>query len=102
MLNLIYYVSGELKLGYLKKPYIVTMQTFQMAVLLLFENCDSLTCNEVQETLQLNCDQFGKHVSSLVDCKLLNSSSEVTHLVYLVTNIISGLSGMKEKNIFFI
>lgn len=68
--------QGELKLGYLKKTYIVTMQTFQMAVLLLFENCNSLTCVEVQETLQLNCDQFGKHVSSLVDCKLLNASSE--------------------------
>lgn len=53
------------------------MQTFQMAVLLLFENCDTLTCAEVQETLQLNADQFDKHVSSLVDCKLLAANSEV-------------------------
>ncbi|XP_075213693.1 cullin 2 [Lycorma delicatula] len=68
--------QGELKLGYLKKPYIVTMQTFQMAVLLLFENADSLTCAEVQETLQLNADQFSKHISSLVDCKLLLANSE--------------------------
>lgn len=68
--------QGELKLGYLKKPYIVTMQTFQMAVLLLFENADSLTCAEVQETLQLNAEQFSKHISSLVDCKLLLANSE--------------------------
>uniref|UniRef100_A0A1B6DHH6 Cullin-2 n=1 Tax=Clastoptera arizonana TaxID=38151 RepID=A0A1B6DHH6_9HEMI len=68
--------QGELKIGYLKKTYIVIMQTFQMAILLLFENCDNLTCKEIQDTLQLNSDQFDKHISSLVDCKLLNSSSE--------------------------
>ncbi|XP_054268118.1 cullin-2-like isoform X1 [Macrosteles quadrilineatus] len=68
--------QGELKLGYLKKTYIVTMQTFQMAVLLLFENCDSLSCGEVQQTLQLNSEQFSKHISSLVECKLLSASSE--------------------------
>lgn len=53
------------------------MQTFQMAVLLLFENTDWLTCAEVQETLQLNADQFSKHISSLVDCKLLLANSQV-------------------------
>uniref|UniRef100_A0A1B6LDY5 Cullin-2 n=1 Tax=Graphocephala atropunctata TaxID=36148 RepID=A0A1B6LDY5_9HEMI len=68
--------QGELKLGYLKKTYIVTMQTFQMAVLLLFENCDSLSCGEVQHTLQLNTEQFNKHISSLVECKLLSATSE--------------------------
>lgn len=68
--------QGELKLGYLKKTYIFTMQTFQMAVMLLFEKSDSLTCAEIQETLQLNADQFAKHISSLVDCKLLTASSE--------------------------
>jgi cullin 2 len=74
-------VAGELKLGYLKKTYIVTMQTFQMAALLLFENCDSLSCAEVQQTLQLNAEQFSKHISSLVDCKLLSASSEVRYNV---------------------
>ncbi|KAL1115891.1 hypothetical protein AAG570_006180 [Ranatra chinensis] len=66
--------QGELKLGYLKKPYIVTMQTFQMAILLLFEDTDSLSCSEVQTTLQLNTEQFTKHMASLIDCKLLTSS----------------------------
>ncbi|XP_014262650.1 cullin-2 [Cimex lectularius] len=68
--------QGELKLGYLKKPYIVTMQVFQMAILLLFENSDSFTCEEIQSTLQLNSDQFNKHITSLIDCKLLLCSSE--------------------------
>ena len=53
------------------------MQTFQMAVLLLFEDTDSLSCEEVQKTLQLNSEQFTKHITSLIDCKLLLASSDV-------------------------
>lgn len=48
-LNWLYYLcQSELKLGYLKKPYIITMQTYQMAILLLFETIDKLTCKEIQ------------------------------------------------------
>lgn len=43
-----YLCQGELKLSYLKKPYIITMQTYQMAILLLFENVDVMTCKEIQ------------------------------------------------------
>ncbi|KAM7350899.1 cullin 2 [Cochliomyia hominivorax] len=67
---------GELKLGYLKKTYIVTMQTYQMAMLLLFESCDSMTCKEIQTTLQLNAETFQKHMQSLLESKILNASSE--------------------------
>lgn len=67
---------GELKMSYLKKSYIVTMQTYQMAMLLLFESCDSLTCKEIQETLQLNDETFQKHMQSLIESKLLTSSTE--------------------------
>ncbi|XP_071057116.1 cullin-2 isoform X2 [Onthophagus taurus] len=63
--------QAELRIGYLKKPYIITVQTFQMAILLLFENADSLTCNEIKETLQLNAEQFQRHAVSLVDSKIL-------------------------------
>ncbi|XP_054741948.1 cullin-2 isoform X1 [Anastrepha obliqua] len=68
--------NGELKLGYLKKTYIVTMQTYQMAMLLLFESCDSLTCKDIQTTLQLNSETFQKHLQSLLESKLLTASSE--------------------------
>lgn len=67
--------QGELKLSYLKKPYQVTMQTFQMAILLLFEKTNSLNCKEIQDTLQLNTEQFNKHVTSLLESKLLHSST---------------------------
>lgn len=39
---------GELKLTYLKKPYIITMQTYQMAILLLFEGVDVMSSKEIQ------------------------------------------------------
>lgn len=55
----------------------MTVQTFQMAILLLFETVDSLTCNEIRETLQLNVDQFQRHAVSLVDSKILLAESEV-------------------------
>ena len=67
---------GELKLSFLKKTYIVTMQTYQMAMLLLFESCDSLTCKEIQSNLQLNNETFQKHLQSLIESKLLTASSE--------------------------
>uniref|UniRef100_A0A1A9ZVV0 Cullin-2 n=1 Tax=Glossina pallidipes TaxID=7398 RepID=A0A1A9ZVV0_GLOPL len=67
---------GELKLGYLKKTYIVTMQTYQMAMLLLFELSDSMTCKDIQTTLQLNTETFQKHMQSLLESKLLTASSE--------------------------
>ena len=37
-----------MKFNYLKKPYIVTVQTLQMAILLRFENQDSLTLKDLQ------------------------------------------------------
>lgn len=43
-----YLCQGELKISYLKKTYIITMQTYQMAILLLFENVDVMTCKEIQ------------------------------------------------------
>uniref|UniRef100_A0A336LM86 Cullin-2 n=1 Tax=Culicoides sonorensis TaxID=179676 RepID=A0A336LM86_CULSO len=67
---------SELKLSYLKKSYIITMQTYQMAMLLLFETCDVLTCKEIQDSLQLNADTFQKHIQSLIESKLLIATSE--------------------------
>ncbi|XP_066149057.1 cullin-2 isoform X1 [Euwallacea fornicatus] len=68
--------QAELKLGHLKKPYVVTVQTFQMAILLLFEKTDQLSCKEIRETLQLNSEQFKRHATSLVDSKLLLADTE--------------------------
>nr|CAD7401976.1 unnamed protein product [Timema cristinae] len=70
------YGSSELKLNYLKRPYQITMQTFQMAILLLFETSNTLGYSDVQELLQLNSEQFSKHVASLIESKLITASTE--------------------------
>lgn len=54
------------------------MQTYQMAMLLLFETVDSMSCKDIQETLQLTADTFQKHMQSLIESKLLVASSEVS------------------------
>ncbi|CAK9817563.1 Cul2 [Anthophora quadrimaculata] len=68
--------QGELKFNYLKKPYLVTVQTYQMALLLLFEHCDSIQCKEAASSLRLSHDQLVKHATSLVDSKILKKSTE--------------------------
>ena len=68
--------QGELKFNYLKKSYLVTVQTYQMALLLLFEHCDAIPCREAAASLRLSHEQLVKHAASLVDCKILNKSTE--------------------------
>ncbi|XP_065220060.1 cullin-2 [Planococcus citri] len=76
-LTWMYHLSqGELKLCYLSKVYFITMQTFQMAILLLFESSTSLQCSEIQSTLQLNWEQFLKNCVTLVECKILTSNTK--------------------------
>lgn len=67
---------GELKIAFANRNYIVTMQTYQMAILLLFETTDSMHYKELQESLQLNSDMLQKHILSLVESKLLLADSE--------------------------
>ncbi|XP_050536894.1 cullin-2 [Daktulosphaira vitifoliae] len=81
-----HHCQGELKLNYLQKVYMVTMQTFQMAIMLLFENHNSLKYSEIQELLQLSNDQFQKHINSLVECKLLLIDGDIVTLNTSYTN----------------
>lgn len=60
------------------------MQTYQMAILLLFESTDSLQYKEIQDSLQLNKDMLQKHILSLVESKLLLSDTEVFLINYLI------------------
>jgi len=68
--------SGDIKLGYLAKTYIVNMTTFQMALLLLFEKSDSLNYKELHTTTKMSDEQFPRYVQSLIDAKLLTSNTE--------------------------
>lgn len=75
---------GEIKVSLPKKSYLVTMQTYQMAMLLLFENCDNLSTKEIKEALRLDESNFQKHLQSLIDAKLLTLDTEVNN-AYLFT-----------------
>ncbi|GFR87398.1 cullin-2-like [Elysia marginata] len=61
----------ELKLGYLKKSYIVTMSTFQMATLFPFEVNNSLLFSEIQTSTNLPDKELCKQLQTLVDTKIL-------------------------------
>ncbi|KAF0288450.1 Cullin-2 [Amphibalanus amphitrite] len=62
---------AELRLGYLPRMYLVTLHTFAMAVLVLFETADSLSVDEIQLTTGLPDDHLARNVQALVDAKLL-------------------------------
>ncbi|XP_012254401.1 cullin-2 [Athalia rosae] len=81
--------QGELKLNYLKRAYLVTVQTYQMALLLLFEHCDSISCKEAAVSLRLSQEQLEKHAVSLIECKLLKKSpdSELGEETILMLNL---------------
>ncbi|XP_045120266.1 cullin-2-like isoform X2 [Portunus trituberculatus] len=68
--------QGELKVSQSKRTYLITMSTFQMAMLLMFEKVDSLTCQELQTHTHLNDEQFTKFLQSLLDSKLLLTDAE--------------------------
>ena len=74
---------AELKFCYLKKPYFVTMSTYQMAILLLFQAADSQSYNEIQESTKLNDEQLVKQVQSLVESKLLLTDN-VSHFLCVI------------------
>ncbi|KAG1661386.1 Cullin-2 [Nymphon striatum] len=63
--------TAELKLNYLKKPYLVTMGTLQMAVLLLFDDTDTWNYIKLQQIIQLDHENLKKQLKSIIDAKLL-------------------------------
>ena len=67
----------ELKLCYLKKSYIVTMSTFQMATLQAFEKADSLAFSDIRSSTGLPDRELIKQLQTLVDTKLLSTVDEV-------------------------
>lgn len=68
---------------YLDKPYLITMQASQMAILLLFMTTNSFTSQQLERLVEMNEELFNRNVTSLVACKLLTSSTPVS-LFYLI------------------
>jgi len=65
----------------LEKIHIVTMQMFQVSIMILFEDCNTLKYSEINDILNLNDNQFKKTINSLIECKLLLLDGEVSKLI---------------------
>ncbi|KAG9508628.1 Cullin-2, partial [Fragariocoptes setiger] len=71
-----YLCTAEVRLCYTpKRNYQVSMQTYHMAILLLFESVNSLTYREIRESTQLNDEQLVKHLHGLIEARILLLSS---------------------------
>jgi len=68
--------NADVKVTYLKRPYFVTMGTFQMAILLCFNHSQELTVKDIQVHTQLQEKELIKQIQSLIESKLINGPKE--------------------------
>lgn len=66
--------TGEVKVSYLKRPYFITVTTYQMAVILLFNERTSLQFCEIGEQTQLVEKELIRTLQSLADVRLITIS----------------------------
>uniref|UniRef100_A0A8C6EFE4 Cullin-2 n=1 Tax=Microcebus murinus TaxID=30608 RepID=A0A8C6EFE4_MICMU len=69
-------ISSEVKMNYLGKPYVAMVTTYQMAVLLAFNNSEIVSYKELQDSTQMNEKELTKTIKSLLDVKMINHDSE--------------------------
>lgn len=62
---------AEIRMSHLDRSYFVTMGTYQMAVLLQFNDHEQLTINEIEDATKLNTKEVEKQITSLVEAKFL-------------------------------
>uniref|UniRef100_A0A4X2MCC1 Cullin-2 n=1 Tax=Vombatus ursinus TaxID=29139 RepID=A0A4X2MCC1_VOMUR len=71
-----YLCTGEVKMNYLSKPYVAMVTTYQMAVLLAFNNSETVSFKELHDITQMNEKELAKTIKSLLDVKMINHDSE--------------------------
>lgn len=97
-LSWLHHVStAELKLCYLNKPYIVSLSTYQMAILLLFEQTDQVTWSEMQENTKLDEEYLIKVTRSLTESKLIATAEENTNCPDVVYHLNKAFSSNRTK-----
>ncbi|XP_016396145.1 cullin-2-like, partial [Sinocyclocheilus rhinocerous] len=67
-----YLCTGEVKMNYLCKPYVAVVTTYQMAVLLAFNNSETVSYKELQDSTQMNEKELQKTIKSLLDVKMIS------------------------------
>ncbi|XP_064647338.1 cullin-2-like [Lineus longissimus] len=70
------FCNAELKFAYLKKPYFVTMGTFHMAILLLYNNANTLSFQDLLINTDLPEKELIKQLQALVETKIITSDGE--------------------------
>ncbi|KAK3358620.1 Cullin [Lasiosphaeria ovina] len=71
--------KGEVKANYIKNakmPYTFQVSIYQMAILLLFNDKDKITYDEIASTTQLNTESLDPSLSILVKAKVLTVSPD--------------------------
>uniref|UniRef100_A0A8C2H7U6 Cullin 2 n=2 Tax=Cyprinus carpio TaxID=7962 RepID=A0A8C2H7U6_CYPCA len=71
-----YLCTGEVKMNYLSKPYVAVVTTYQMAVLLAFNNGETVSYKELQDSTQMNEKELQKTIKSLLDVKMISHDSQ--------------------------
>lgn len=84
-------------MNYLSKPYVAMVTTYQMAVLLAFNNSQTVTYKELQDGTQMNEKELQKTIKSLLDVKMVNHDSEK---VWLFKCYVKWLNGPQATVLF--
>uniref|UniRef100_A0A3B3SH55 Cullin-2 n=1 Tax=Paramormyrops kingsleyae TaxID=1676925 RepID=A0A3B3SH55_9TELE len=71
-----YLCTGEVKMNYLSKPYVAMVTTYQMAILLAFNNGETVGYRELQDSTQMSEKELVKTIKSLMDVKMISHDSE--------------------------
>lgn len=90
--------NGEMKMTFQKKTYIVTITTYQMAILLLFNSDDNLSFRDIQNQCQLADKELSRTLQSLIDVKLLlRSPKETTEITECIFQLNTDFSNKRTK-----
>lgn len=60
-----------MRISYADRSYFVTMGTYQMAILLAFNDDNTLKLNEIQEATKLPMREIEKQIALLIENKIL-------------------------------
>ncbi|PVD30741.1 hypothetical protein C0Q70_10016 [Pomacea canaliculata] len=72
------FCTGELKFNHLKKPYFVTMGSYNMAIMLQFNQAESLTLQDISAATQLPEKELIRQMQALVEAKIIFTEGEMT------------------------
>lgn len=63
-------------MNYLAKLHVAMVMVYQMAVLLVFKNSETVSSKKLQDSAQMNKKELTKMIKSCFDVKMINHDSE--------------------------